>query len=153
MPHPGAFGLLLTLHIVLAILVVGPLTLTCAAVPSLLRAGAGSLPALRVATRLVRGFAAASLLITLTGVAMVHEGSFGSVRSLGDTWLAASLVLWAVGCAACLGVVAPGLSRAATDIGAGGDGRGRLVPIAGGALVSTGCWLVIVALMVVKPGG
>jgi len=153
MPHPGAFGLLLTLHIALAVFVIGPLTLICAATWPLLRAGAGGLPVLRTARRLVRGLAVASLLIALTGVGMVHEGSFGSVRSLGDAWLAASIALWAVACLACLGVVAPAMSRAITDIGAGGNARRRLVPIAGGALLSTGCWLVILALMVVKPGG
>ncbi|WP_235947751.1 hypothetical protein [Candidatus Frankia alpina] len=85
MPHPGSFGLLLTLHILLAIFMVGPLTLVCASVPSLLRTGSRTLPIRRLAARLVRGFAVASLLIVVTGTGMVHQGSFGSVRSFSDS--------------------------------------------------------------------
>ncbi|EIV95597.1 membrane protein [Frankia sp. QA3] len=152
MPHPGSFGLLLTLHILLAVFVVGPLTLVCAAVPRLLRVGPGALPMLRLAARLVRGFGLASLLIVVTGAGMVHQGSFGSVRSFSDSWLLGSLVLWVVACGICLAVIAPGLSHAVAEIDAGGDARRRLGSITGGAVLSSACWVMVVALMVVKPG-
>ncbi|WP_261559795.1 DUF2269 domain-containing protein [Frankia tisae] len=152
MPHPGSFGLLLTLHILLAIFVVGPLTLVCASVPSLLRTGPRALPILRLAGRLVRGFAVASLLIVVTGAGMVHQGSFGSVRSFSDSWLLGSLVLWVVACGICLAVIAPSLSHAIAEIDAGGDARRRLGSITGGAVLSSACWVVVIALMVVKPG-
>ncbi|MCK9877198.1 MULTISPECIES: hypothetical protein [Frankia] len=152
MPHPGAFGLLLTLHVVLALFLLGPLALVCVTAPVLLRAVPGPLPVLLLATRLVRVLAAASLLIVLTGVGLVHQGSFGSVRSLGDGWLLGSLLLWALGCASCLGLVAPGMSRAITEVEAGGDARRRIAGVAVGAATSTLCWLLVASLMVIKPG-
>ncbi|CAO5246416.1 hypothetical protein [Frankia sp. AgKG'84/4] len=153
MPHPGAFGLLLTLHVVLAVFIIGPLTLVGAAVPLLLRGGAGALPVMRLAARLVRVFAVATLLVALTGVGLVHQGSFGSVRSFGDDWLAASMVLWVVGAGSFLGLVAPGLSHAIAEIDAGGDPRRRITTITAGAALGSACWLIVVALMVIKPGG
>ncbi|MCM3887275.1 hypothetical protein [Frankia sp. R82] len=152
MPHPGAFGVLLTLHVVLALFLLGPLALVCVTAPVLLRAVPGPLPVLLLATRLVRVLAAASLIIVLTGVGLVHQGSFGSVRSLSDGWLLSSLVLWVVGCACCLGLVAPGMSRAIAEVEAGADVRRRIAGIALGAGTSTLCWLVVAALMVIKPG-
>ncbi|CAO5181366.1 putative integral membrane protein [Frankia sp. AiPs1] len=152
MPHPGAFGLLLTLHVVLAVFVLGPLSLVCVTAPVLLRATPGPPPVLLLATQLVRVLAAASALIVITGVGLVHQGSFGSVRSLDDGWLLGSLALWFVGCASCLGIVAPGMSRAIADVEAGRQARRRISAVAFGAAVSTACWLVVAALMVIKPG-
>lgn len=157
MPHPGAYGLLLTMHVAIAVFTIGPLTLLGAAVPLLLRAGpdtrAALLPVLRIAVRLLRGFAAATLLVALTGAALVGQGPFGSVRSFGDGWLTGSLLLWAVGAGCYLWLVTPGLSHAIAEIDAGGDPHGRIATLAVSATAGSLCWLVVVALMVVKPGG
>ncbi|WP_462203407.1 hypothetical protein [Frankia sp. CcWB3] len=152
MPHSGSFGLLLTVHVVVGVFVIGPLTLITVVTPRLLRLGAGALPILRLCVRMIRALTLASLLIVVTGLGLVNQGSFGSVRSLGDPWLSGALVLWVVATGISLGIIAPGLAHAVKEIDAGGDTHRRTLPIMGGVAVSTACWVLIIASMAIKPG-
>jgi hypothetical protein len=152
MPHTGSFGLVLSLHVLSAVFVVGPLGLATVTAPWLLRAGRDALPALRGAVRATRGYSLASVVVAGLGFVILHEGSFGSVRKISDGWILWSIVLWA--CAVVLGltVVARGLAAAVEEIEAGRDGRRHLPAVAVGGLATTLCWVTIVVLMVVKPG-
>jgi hypothetical protein len=152
MPHSGSFGFILTLHVLGAVFIVGPLVLVTVAAPLLLRSGRAALPVLHLSLRAVRWLAVASLLIAATGLAILRQGTFGSVRTLRDTWLAGSLLLWVVAVTVTLGVVAPGLARAVRALEGGRETVRWNLMITGGAMLTTVCWALIIALMVVKPG-
>jgi hypothetical protein len=183
MPHRGAFGLILTLHVLGAVLVIGPLAIAALLTAPLVRAGRPMLPVLRVLRRFLPLAAVASLGVVLLGVVMVHQGPFGSVRRFGDAWIADSLVLWAVAAVTTITVLTGGVAGAVTDLDADADAdaraepagraagdqvapppggrtrraaaardRRRLVRLGAGGLVTAGCWVAIVALMVIKPG-
>ncbi|CAI7979357.1 MULTISPECIES: hypothetical protein [unclassified Parafrankia] len=152
MPHSGSFGLFLTLHVLSAVLLVGPLCVTTAAAPGLVRTGPAGLPRMRAAVRTTRYYPPATVLIVLFGLVIVRQGSFGSVRGFGDPWLAASIVLWLAAVSITMTVVARNLQKAVHEIERGGDARRQLPMITIGAAAAVTCWVVVIALMVVKPG-
>lgn len=152
MPHAGSFGLFLTLHILAAVFIVGPLGSATVAAPSLVRAGQPALPRLRTTLRATRRYPPATLLIALFGLVILREGSFGSVREITDGWILSSILLWLAAVTVTLGVIAPTLARAIAAIEAGQD-TARLVPVvAVGSLVAVACWVGVIGLMVIKPG-
>jgi hypothetical protein len=151
-PFRGSFGVVITLHVLTAIFIVGPLATSTLTAPKLVRAGRDGLAGLRSATGTVRYLSLGSIVTAGLGFSLVHQGSFGSVRSLSDTWLIWSLILWVVAVLVNLVVVAPTLGRAARDIERHGDGRRHLPAVALGGGLTTLCWVLIVVLMMVKPG-
>jgi hypothetical protein len=151
-PFRGSFGVAITLHVLTAIFIIGPLAASTATAPRLVRLGPDGLVGLRGAVRAVRYLSLGSIVTAGLGFSLVHKGSFGSVRSLSDTWLTWSLVLWVVAVLVNLAVVAPALERAARDIARHGDGRRHLPTVALGGGLTTLCWIVIVILMMEKPG-
>jgi hypothetical protein len=151
-PFRGSFGVVITLHVLTAIFIIGPLAATTVTAPRLVRAGRDGLAGLRGAIRAVRYLSLGSIATAGLGFSLVHQGSFGSVRSLSDTWLTWSLILWVVAVAVNLAVVAPALGRAAHAIERRGDGRRHLPAVALGGGLTTLCWVVIVILMMEKPG-
>jgi len=142
----------MTLHILTAIFIIGPLAATTVTAPRLVRLGRPGLAGLRGALATVRWLSAGSIVTAGLGFSLVHKGSFGSVRSLSDTWLSASIVLWVVAVLVNLGVVAPALNRAARDVEDYGDGRRHLPALVLGGSLTALCWALIVVLMTVKPG-
>ncbi|MBX6391437.1 MAG: hypothetical protein IRZ08_21020 [Frankia sp.] len=153
MPHKGAFGLVLTLHVLGAVLLVGPLAASGLLLPLLVRTGQPALPLLRPVPRLLRLAAAGTLGVAALGAVLVNRGPFGSVRGFGDGWLAGSLVLWAVAVVLTVTAMAGGVAGAVADIErTGALARGRLARLAAAGLVATACWCLVVVLMVVKPG-
>lgn len=152
MPHSGSYGLFLTLHVLCAVLLVGPLCMTTMAAPRLVQAGPAGLPRLRAAARATWYQPPATVLVALFGLVIVDEGSFGSVRSLGDGWLVASIALWLAAMAITMGVVSRGLRSAVHEIERGGDARRQLPVITIAAAAAVTCWVLVIILMVVKPG-
>ncbi|MEX5631315.1 hypothetical protein [Parafrankia sp. FMc2] len=152
MPHSGSYGLFLTLHVLAAVLLVGPLCVTTAAAPRLVLGGPAALPRLRAAVRSTRYYPPATVLVTGFGLVILRAGSFGSTRGLGDPWLTASLTLWIAAVVITMAVVSRNLRRAVYEIERGGDGRRQLPMITIGAAAAVTCWILVVVLMVVKPG-
>ena len=152
MPHSGAFGLFLTLHILSAIFIIGPLGAVTAAAPRLVLLGQPALPKLRVALRITRRYPLATAVVAAFGAVIIREGSFGSVREITDFWLLWSIILWLAAILITLTLVASGLARAISAIEAGGDARRQLPMVTLGSAAAVFCWVAVISLMVVKPG-
>jgi uncharacterized membrane protein len=140
--------LLLTLHVVAAIFLIGPLT---AAVNQTARALRGSdAGLLRAHARLVTIYGWASLAVGVLGVALVRRAWHAT---FDEGWVVASLVLFVIASALLLGLLVPLLGRAVRIAEAGQSTRtlvGRAAAIGGtGSLL----YLVIAVLMVYQPGG
>jgi hypothetical protein len=166
MPYRGSFGVAMALHVLTAVFVIGPLGVATLTAPMLLRAkctgigadaGAGgvagsALPAVRVAVRSIRWLTLASVVVAGFGFAILKQGSFGSVREVTDPWVFWSVALWAVALVINLVPLDRTLSRAADTLDAGGDARGLAPVVAAAGVASSMCWVLIVILMVIKPG-
>lgn len=163
MPYRGSFGVAMALHVLTAVFVIGPLGLTTLIAPALLRgkrtgdgggtvAGGGTLPGVRTAVRFIRGLSLASVLVVGLGFVILREGTFGSVRGVTDPWILWSIVLWAVAIIINLVPLDRALSRAVDTVEAGGDVRGLVPVVAVAGVGSSLCWVLIVIMMVVKPG-
>jgi len=153
MPHSGAYGLILALHVVAAMLVIGPLVFGGLFLPALAFVGLRALPVLKPAPLLLRIAGAASLGVVGLGAALVHRGPFGSVRGYSDGWLTSSIALWAIATLITVTILAGGVATAVAEIEqTGTTARHRLPWLALAGLVSTACWIAIVFLMVIKPG-
>jgi hypothetical protein len=153
MPHSGAYGLILGLHVVTAMLVIGPLILGGLFLPWLAFVGLRALPVLKPAPLLLRIAGAASLGVVALGMVLVPKGPFGSVRGYDDGWITSSVALWAIATLITVTVLAGGVATAAAEIEQTGlTARHRLPWLALAGLVCTACWITIIFLMVMKPG-
>jgi uncharacterized membrane protein len=137
--------LLLTLHVVTAIFVIGPLVAAANQAPRALRSGDAG--AVRTLARLVTVYGWTSLAVAVFGAGLVqkkydHEWS--------EAWLPISLVLFVVAAALVLGLLAPLLRRAAAAAGGSAELAGRAAAVAGVASI---CYVAIAVLMVYQPGG
>jgi uncharacterized membrane protein len=139
--------LLLTLHLVAAVFLIGPLVAAANQAANALRKGdAGGL---RTLARIVTIYGWCSLLVLVFGAGLVQDKYN---YSWGETWLLISLILFVLASVLMIGLLGPLLRRATTTIGAGGkvpDLAGRAGMLGG---VASLCYLVIVVLMVYKPG-
>lgn len=166
--------LLLSLHVLAAILAIGPVTVAASMFPRTLR-GAHDDPAalatLRVLHRICRVYAGVGVALLVFGFATA-----GSLGVLGSPWLIASIVLTVVAAGVLLVLVLPGqeaaleaasamtaASSAGTEMGtsAATDGSGTgpvpdLRAAAGRLAMSAGLfnllWAVVTVLMIVRPG-
>ncbi len=152
MPNRGAFGVVLTLHIITAIFVIGPLAVATMTAPRLVRGGDAALVALRGTLRATRSYSIASIIVVGLGFSIVTKGPYGTGRSVTDSWILYSLVLWAIAALVTFFVVGGSIKRAITEIEQGRDARRLIGPIAGAGGIASLCWIAIVVLMVVKPG-
>jgi uncharacterized membrane protein len=153
--------LLLTLHVVFAIFLVGPLVAAANQAARAVRDGnAGALGSL---ARLVTVYGWVSLLVGVFGAGLVQE-KYGHEWS--EAWLPISLVLFLVASALVIGVLAPLLRRAAgapTEAAGTGTGTAATAGSAGaaglaGRVAAVGgvaslCYVATAVLMVYKPGG
>jgi uncharacterized membrane protein len=139
--------LVLTLHVVLAIFLVGPLAYASNLAARALRDGDAG--ALRVLSRIVTVNGWASIVVAALGLGLV-QSRYGDEFS--DGWLIAAILLYVLATALVIRLLAP-LLRAATAQAAGGGstaelaGRARAV-----ASVSSLAYGVIAVLMVWQPG-
>ncbi len=153
MTYSGTYALVLVLHLLTVAFVVGPAAV--AGVLSSRQVRAGQVQALRDAARTTRLYTLASLLTVLLGSALVglSGGTSGIPQwRMGQLWVVASYVLWAVAVALVLGVVVPAQASAAGALDGGEDADAQARRIGAAAGLATLCYAAVVVLMVVKPG-
>lgn len=150
MRYTGSYAVVLVLHLLAALFVVGPLAVTAVTSPRLARAG--SVDALRTAERMTRAYALASVVVVLLGAVLVGSSGPGEAWEQSQLWVSASYGLWFVAVALTLGLVVPAQRKAVKALEAGedtADAAGRMTLGGGLAMLA---WVLIVVLMVVKPG-
>ncbi|QEV18549.1 hypothetical protein [Streptomyces alboniger] len=149
--------LLLSVHVLVAILAVGSITVAASMFPrQALRAiGGAQASVAALLHRVCRGYAVAGIAVPVFGIATGAQ-----LGVLGDAWLIASLALTAAA-AALLGLaILPGQrSLLALAQGGGAQPEGAEVaarPAAARLTMLTGIfnllWAVVVVLMIVRPG-
>lgn len=160
--------LFLSLHVLAAILAVGPVTVAASMFPSALRRAHGGsgggdvLGTLRLLHRICRVYAALGLAVPVFGFATA-----GSLGVLGDTWLIVSVILTAGAAAVLTLLVVPAQGRELSAlVGGAGTGTGAGAGVATGAesvaraagrlAMATGVfnllWATVTVLMIVRPG-
>ncbi len=130
---------LLSLHVLAAIVTIGPVTVAASMFPAALRRD--DRPQLRTLHRICRVYALLGLSVPVLGLATA-----GSLGVLGDAWLLTSIFLTALAAAVLGFAVLPG-QRAAL--------AGTAIPPARLGAVSgvfNLLWAVVVVLMIVRPG-
>ncbi|WP_423462256.1 DUF2269 family protein [Promicromonospora sp. MS192] len=147
-------ALLLSLHVLAAILTVGPVAITASMFPRAARRAlaapddASAAAAARLLHRVTRVYAVVGVAVPVLGYA-----TGASLGVLSDAWLITSMVLTAAAAAVLIVLVLPGQRRVleALDGAASSDGdpARRLAMHAG---VFNLLWAVVVVLMVYRPG-
>jgi uncharacterized membrane protein len=147
------FELMTVLHILAAIFVIGPLVHAVTTSGRALRrndaAAAGS------AARMTRIYAYASVAVVVFGFGLMSATSpytGRNVAEFSETWIWLSVLLWLVGAVLALVVTAPALATAADRISAGtalDSIKGRVL---GSGMAVAAIFVVIVVLMVYRPG-
>jgi hypothetical protein len=144
--------LLLAIHLVLAVFAIGPLVHAATTAGRGIRRGDGAATA--AASRVLRIYAYASVLVVIAGFGLMSQKRRGHrLGEFGDTWIWLSLLLWLVAVGLVLGVIVPTLDRATRKI-AGQESVVALtarVAAAGGVVGLL--FVVVVVLMVYRPGG
>jgi hypothetical protein len=150
MRYSGSYAVVLVLHLLAALFVIGPLAVVASASPQLARSG--RLVALRAAQRTTRRYALASIVVVLLGSAMIGLGGPGEAWEFSQLWVSASYAFWVVAVALTLGLVVPAQRDAVAALEAGQDASGTAGRMAAGSGLAMLAWVVIVVLMVTKPG-
>lgn len=138
----------LWLHVLTAIIAIGPLVAVTSAAPRAI--DAGSVEVLRWMTRTTRVYTIASIVVFLLGLALVPLGDHG--YGFGQFWISSSMTLYIVAVALLAALVQRDLGKAVAHLAAGEPAdmqRGRVLGV--GIAVNI-IWLVIVLLMVYRPG-
>ena len=150
------FKVLLAVHLLFAVFAIGPLVHAATTAGRGIRKGDGAATA--AASRMLRIYAYASVLVVLAGMGLMsakypsgpdkgkHAGE------IGDLWIWLSLALWVVAVALVLAVVVPTLDRATASIAK----QDSVVALTGRVAAAGGVvgliFAVIVVLMVYRPG-
>jgi hypothetical protein len=147
--------LLLSLHVLAAIVAIGPVTVAASMFPAALRRGDDH--AMRTLHRICRVYALFGIAVPLFGLATAS-----SLGVLGDAWLLTSIALTGVAAAVLAFAVLPAQSMAlgatpatalgatpATALGATPVPPARLGAVTG---VFNLLWAIVVVLMIVRPG-
>jgi hypothetical protein len=146
---------LLSVHVLAAIIFVGPVTIAASMFPPIARrtltAQAPDVAVLTVLHRISRVYAIGGLTVPVFGLAVA-----GGMGVMGDYWLIISMILTLVAAAVLAFVVLPTQSRVLAAAGAEPDVRAALLPRAKALSMTTGIfallWAVVVVLMIVRPG-
>jgi hypothetical protein len=146
---------LLSVHVLAAIIFVGPVTIAASMFPPIARrtltAEAPDVAVLTVLHRISRVYAIGGLTVPVFGLAVA-----GGMGVMGDYWLIISMILTLVAAAVLAFVVLPTQSRVLAAAGAEPDVRAALLPRAKALSMTTGIfallWAVVVVLMIVRPG-
>lgn len=150
----------LALHVVAAILAVGPVAVAASMFPPVLRraetdpGSAATLTTLRILHRICRVYAAVGIAVVVFGLLTAQ-----SLGVLGDAWLIASMVLTTIAAVILVVLLLPqqesGLARAqeasaeAAPIAGGHRAGARLAMVTG---VFNLLWVTVTVLMIVRPG-
>jgi hypothetical protein len=134
---------LLSVHVIAAILAVGPIAVAASMFPRYATASAGvdgqGRPAAMLLHRICRVYAAVALAVPVAGFATAV-----SMGVLGDAWVLVSIALTAAAAVVLIAFVLPG-QRAALD----GATATRLAMATG---MFNLLWVVVTVLMIVRPG-
>ena len=104
---------LLTIHVLAAIIAIGPVTVAASMFPAAVRRA--DLPTLRILHRICRVYAALGVLVPVFGLATAT-----SLGVLGDAWLLTSIGLTLVAAAVLVFLVLPGQAAALTNLSSTG---------------------------------
>ncbi|MEV5968200.1 DUF2269 family protein [Kribbella sp. NPDC051952] len=146
---------LLSVHVLAAIIFIGPVTVAASMFPPLARrtlaADSPDPAALNLLHQITRVYAIGGLIVPVFGIA-VGAG----LGVLGDYWLIISMVLTALAAGVLAFAVLPAQARVLAAADATPDVRAGLLPQAKVLSMTTGIfallWAVVVVLMVVRPG-
>ncbi|GHH79252.1 membrane protein [Kitasatospora indigofera] len=143
--------LLLPLHVLAAVLAVGPVTVAASMFPQALRRAHSApddreaLAALRTLHRICRVYAGIGIAVPLFGFATA-----GSLDVLGNGWVITSIVLTAAAAAVLGLLILPAQDSALTTARSLGPGpAARLATLTG---VFNLLWATVTVLMIVRPG-
>ncbi|MEV8044746.1 DUF2269 family protein [Streptomyces griseoluteus] len=148
---------LLSLHVLAALVAVGPVTVAASMFPATLRRALGD-PAdgdarttLRTLHRICRVYAAVGIAVPLSGLATA-----GSLGVMGDGWLIASIVLTTAAVAVLAVLILPaqdlalaGTAGSAPPTSAPSTTPARLAMLTG---VFNLLWATVTVLMIIRPG-
>jgi hypothetical protein len=144
--------LLLTIHVLAAIIAIGPVTVAASMFPAAARRA--DLPTLRTLHRITRVYAALAVVIPVFGLATAQ-----SLGVLTDPWLLTSIALTVLAAAVLALQVLPRQARllAATTPSAENPDHSPASPAMAARLgAATGTfnllWAIVVVLMIVRPG-
>ncbi|MEV0573261.1 MULTISPECIES: hypothetical protein [unclassified Streptomyces] len=145
---------LLSLHVLAAILTIGPITVAASMFPRYARQSAGGDAresdggTAAFLHRLCRGYAVVGIAVPVLGVA-----TGARMGVLADAWLLTSIALTAAAGALLITVVLPGQARL---LGQPAEAAPELRPAAARLSMTTGMfnllWAAVVVLMIVRPG-
>ncbi|MEV0285979.1 DUF2269 family protein [Kribbella sp. NPDC050820] len=146
---------LLSVHVIAAIIFVGPVTVAASMFPPLARRVLTSdqpeTGVLTVLHRISRGYAIGGLTVPVFGIAVAV-----GLGVLTDYWLIISMVLTAIAAAVLAFVVLPAQARVLDAAGSSLEVREQSLPQAKALSMTTGVfallWTVVVVLMIVRPG-
>jgi uncharacterized membrane protein len=143
---------LLSVHVLAAILTIGPVAIAASMFPPALRAAAQDredarkTAAVAILHRITRVYAVIGVLVPVFGVA-----TGASLRVLTDAWLITSMTLTAGAAALLIAVILPGQRRGLESLGdATATGTARRLAAATG--VFNLLWAIVVVLMIYRPG-
>ncbi|MDO8185486.1 hypothetical protein Q5424_18490 [Conexibacter sp. JD483] len=148
--------LLLSLHVIVAIVAVGPVTVAASVFPRTAREAAaapgdpGPLAALRTLHRICRVYALLAMLVPALGLATA-----GAMGVLGDVWLTTSIFLTGVAGFVLAGFVLPLQERILRELDA--PAAASAIPATAARLAMTVglfnlLWASVTVLMIVRPG-
>ncbi|TCO46463.1 hypothetical protein [Actinocrispum wychmicini] len=129
---------LLIIHIVAAILAVGPVAIAASMFPAAARAGSDSV---KVLYRICRVYTYIAIAVPFFGLATA-----GSMRVFGSAWVQVSIGLTAVAALVLALVVLPGQRKVLAGQG------GPTMTLAMSTGVFNVLWVVVTVLMVIRPG-
>ena len=153
---------LLSVHVLAAILTVGPVTIAASMFPRFARialAAPGSQPAaatLRVLHRICRVYATVGIVVPVFGLATAQ-----SLGVLTDTWLIVAIGLTAMAAAILVAVMLPGQRRMLARVETAPDGavppspatiRTLTAPLGMMTGIFSLLWAIVTVLMILRPG-
>ncbi|HVF19801.1 MAG TPA: DUF2269 family protein [Mycobacteriales bacterium] len=142
----NARNVLLWLHIVVAMVTMGPLIMFDVAAPIAIKSGNAG--AARFVAGLGKKLGPGTMLIALLGLALVGEGGY----ELKDRWVIAALVIYVLMVAIGIAILGKNVDAAADKLEAGEDVSAELAKLKTFGPVNIVLFLAILWLMVAKPG-
>ncbi|GAA2177748.1 hypothetical protein GCM10009847_05070 [Leucobacter tardus] len=152
-------GFLLAVHVLAAILTIGPVAIAASMFPPAVRASLedpgnhGKVAVVRVLHRITRVYAVIGIIVPIFGIA-----TGASLGVLGDAWLLVSMTLTAIAAILLIATILPRQRHLVTTVGAGqSDDTVAATSRATRKLaMSTGIfnllWAIVVVLMIYRPG-
>ena len=140
---------LLSLHLIAAVFFIGPIA---AAGPATARATrAGDVGAVESSARMMRIYGYGSLLVALFGLGLVQKKWHAE---FGDTWVWLSLLLFVITLGLVIGVAVPAQEQLVEALRGGAADRVKsaLGKVMGASSLASVAYVVIIVLMVTKPG-